>query len=187
MLDILSSLDLLLLMKINLSWTSPWADWFFPIITDLHKSKFFFSIAAPLLCYLLFQRHGKKGLGLFVALILCLGTNDFLATKTTKDVFRRQRPFENSSVTFNVAQRAPAGGYSFVSNHAANMFCLALFSAYFIGFAKIFYIAAFFVGYSRIYNGVHFPSDVLGGALFGTLIALIFVSLLNRFYMGEKK
>lgn len=187
MLDILSSLDLLLLMKINLAWTSDWANWFFPAITDLHKSKFFFFIVAPILFYLLYQRHGKKGFGLFLALILCLGANDFLATKTTKDVFRRPRPFENPSVTFNVQQRSPASGYSFISNHSANMFCLALFCAYFIGLGKSFYIIAFLVSYSRIYNGVHFPSDVVGGALFGSFIALIFVSLLNRLYMRETR
>lgn len=183
MLDILKTLDLFLLMKINSVWTSDWGDWFFPLITDLHKLEYFFFVAIPAIFFMLWKRYGKHAIALLFFLLLSLGLTDFTATKTTKNIFQRARPATNSSVDFPIKERSPAHGYSFVSNHSANIFCFALFCSYFIGYSQIFYILAFLVGYSRIYNGVHFPSDVLGGALLGTFIAMISIACINRFYL----
>ncbi len=59
---------------------------------------------------------------------------------------------------------------SFPSSHAMNMFAqAALFSCFYPRKAAIFYIFAFMIGLSRIYVGVHYPSDVAGGAIFGIL------------------
>lgn len=185
--NILHALDLFLLMKINSAWTGEWADQFFPMITDLHKSQKFLLIVPPLTLWLFWRKYAKQGLVLFVFMLITLGANDFLANQTTKQIFQRERPAASASVDFPVQQRSPAQGYSFISNHAANIFCFALFFSYFIGYSAIIYAIAFFVGYSRIYNGVHFPSDVLGGAVFGTFFALIIVKIIHNHYLrGEK-
>jgi undecaprenyl-diphosphatase len=187
MLNTILAIDTFLLMKINQAWTGEWADQFFPAVTDLHKSKYFFSIAVPLIFLLFYRKYAKKAFVLFFSLLICLGFNDFLSTHTTKNVFERARPAKSSKVTFVVQERSPSSGFSFVSNHSSNMFCFALFCSYFIGYTSIFYTIACLIGYSRIYNGAHFPSDVLAGALFGTVVALIFVSVLNRTYLRGQK
>ena len=65
--------------------------------------------------------------------------------------------------------------YGFVSNHAANVFCLATFLTeqlknYKWGF--LLFLWAIIVSYSRIYLGVHYPFDVIFGALLGTLTGI---------------
>jgi undecaprenyl-diphosphatase len=79
------------------------------------------------------------------------------------------------------------GSYGFVSNHAANTFALASFLS-FLFYNKIFtysvFLWAIIVSYSRIYLGVHYPGDVLGGALLGVLcgglVYTIYIVLSNK-------
>ena len=78
-----------------------------------------------------------------------------------------------------------SGSYSFVSNHAANHFGLATFAFFtFKGvFKKWMYLAylwAFFIGYAQVYVGVHYPLDVLGGAVLGLLMGSATAWLFNK-------
>ncbi|MGZ3770653.1 MAG: phosphatase PAP2 family protein, partial [Bdellovibrio sp.] len=80
-----------------------------------------------------------------------------------------------------VKVRAPFGGYSFVSNHANNMFNFATFTSSIFPPAAIpAFTMAFLVAYSRVYNGVHFPADVICGALLGILFGLVFARLCKK-------
>ena len=83
------------------------------------------------------------------------------------------------------------GKYGFVSSHATNTFAIASFlsllfkNKYFSGFI-IFWAA--FVSYSRIYLGVHFPFDVLCGAILGTIIGiLVFIAYKNTLLKIDKR
>lgn len=70
---------------------------------------------------------------------------------------------------------------SFPSGHAATSFAGATILAFaFPRGAPMFYLLATAVGFSRVYLGVHYPLDVLGGAVLGTLIALALRSLVRR-------
>jgi undecaprenyl-diphosphatase len=63
--------------------------------------------------------------------------------------------------------------YGFVSAHAANAFSFATFSALLFrskGYAMFIFPWACLIAYTRIYLGVHYPGDILGGALLGGLI-----------------
>tara|TARA_B110001454_G_scaffold218991_1_gene249026 strand:+ start:64588 stop:65142 length:555 start_codon:yes stop_codon:yes gene_type:complete len=179
-------MDQSLFTWINSGMTNAFFDMFFPLITDLHKTKYFGLIVIPLCCFLLYKKYSKKGFLIFLFCLLSLGTIDLVGNHGFKKPFERMRPFENSNhVTI---QRSPAAGFSFVSNHSANMFGFALFMGFFLPvFRKLFFTIAFLVAYSRVYNGVHYPSDVVVGALVGSIISFVFIKLYLRFFDRSKK
>ncbi len=83
--------------------------------------------------------------------------------------------------------------YGFVSSHAANTFALAaflslLFQNRYKYFTPLVFLWAFFVSYSRIYNGVHYPGDIIAGGLLGTGIGITVYKLYQfahtKFFMS---
>jgi len=108
-----------------------------------------------------------------------------------KELFMRLRPCHEPSLAGQVrlAARGCGGQYGFVSTHAANSFNLAILSALLIHrrWFTISVIAwAVLVSYSRIYVGVHYPGDVLGGAALGILIGTA-AFVISRTMMNRKE
>ncbi|MGN1133585.1 MAG: phosphatase PAP2 family protein, partial [Oscillospiraceae bacterium] len=96
-----------------------------------------------------------------------------------KSIFQRSRPFIQQPLLIDTVIPHP-GGYSFPSSHSASSFASATTIYKFnkpIGIAA--YIVAGFIALSRIYFGVHFPTDILAGAAVGIITALIINKLLN--------
>jgi undecaprenyl-diphosphatase len=186
MLEQLISLDKYLFQLVNSEWTSTWADFLFPFITDLHKNVYFKAVLLPVFLLLLLRQRGfARGTLIFIISFFCLGISDGTATWIFKKNVQRPRPPNTQGLTVNV--RAPFGGYSFVSNHAANTFSLATF----IGLALpqtriVIFSIALLVGYSRVYCGVHFPLDVICGALLGITIGLLMMHI-YRFILLKLK
>ena len=91
-----------------------------------------------------------------------------------KETVQRLRPCNEPALMEKVRlviQQCP-GGYSFVSNHAANHFALATFMvltfrSVFKGWTYLAYVWALLISFAQIYVGVHYPLDVLAGALLG--------------------
>jgi undecaprenyl-diphosphatase len=84
----------------------------------------------------------------------------------------------------NPVKSYQGGNYSFVSSHATNSFGMAIFTS--LLFRNKFYTVFIFTGfilivYTRIYLGVHFPGDVIGGMLLGLLIAYVTHPLMQCF------
>ncbi len=127
----------------------------------------------------IWSRGLKKGLMILLFCVMGVLISDGVGNYAFKKTIQRPRPAETQGLTVQV--RAPFGGYSFVSNHATNMFSLAAFlSIIFPTVAVPVYAIATLVGYSRVYSGVHFPLDVICGALLGMLIGYMFAKLCQR-------
>lgn len=172
MLDFLIQLDYSVLRLINGVFTYGFMDSFFFWITDLHKTILFKIIVIPLVIFLFIKKYRHKGWILFFSLLVALSFSDYFGAKI-KSLVERPRPKNNTEIS--IIMRSDAGHFSFYSNHASNMFTFATYTSTFIPQIKLpVYLIAASVGYSRIYNGVHYPSDVLAGSFFGYLWGLMF-------------
>lgn len=97
-----------------------------------------------------------------------------LVTQATKRIADRKRPFE--SYSFIIKRDDESGGLSFPSGHTSSAFSLA--TSLSLRYPKWYVIAPSYlfacsVGWARMYQGVHYPSDVLAGALVGATSAWV--------------
>jgi undecaprenyl-diphosphatase len=133
-----------------------------------------------LLAYLVIKQYGRKSLWIFLAVGLVILCSDQLSAHVCKPLFHRLRPCFNPEFEgmVHLPKGLPGGRYGFVSSHAANTFAVATFltAALRKSYRSIgwwLFAWALISSYSRIYIGVHYPGDVLAGAVLGILVGLI--------------
>lgn len=163
----LIEIDHALFHFINDTIANPILNWIMPIVTNENN------IAIPLILFwlwlLLFQ--GKRGKIAAILLLLTVALTDVIAAQIIKPWIGRIRP--SHAMLDNINLLVSKGGkYGFVSNHAANTMAAATIIGYFYKKWKSVVITiSIIVGFSRVYVGVHYPFDVLGGWLFGYAVA----------------
>lgn len=162
----LVQLDKFLFTKINGVWTSNFLDSIMPVLTDLHK-ELWFQILAPAFVFYWLSKKRWHALHIFAGMVLAFALSDTISHRAIKPLFQRDRPHNVMSETVQLRSHKHAG-YSFPSNHAANMFSIGTFlGGVYPTMRFVFWGIALLIAYSRVYVGVHFPFDVLGGALLG--------------------
>jgi undecaprenyl-diphosphatase len=126
-----------------------------------------------------------------ILLALCVALTDQIASHLIKNWVQRLRPSHEPSLSglVHLVNGYRGGKFGFVSSHAANSFGIALFLFFLLrkSLPQIGYILfpwAIAVSYSRIYLGVHYPADILGGALIGLLTGW---GLYSLFHWVEQK
>ena len=141
-----------------------------------------------LFVFLLYKSFGWKNTFFLVLCAgLAVGLADLSAKYLFKEMFERFRPSQNLEIKeqLHYVNNYHGGMYGFVSSHAANMFSIAMLIGLWLK-KKIRYslhfllIWAAIIGYSRIYLGVHYPTDVVCGALLGMLIAILMYKVIIR-------
>jgi len=111
-----------------------------------------------------------------------------------KDLTKVLRPSQENYLKINVhlSKAGPGGLYGYVSSHASNFFTFTLFLTILLpkkynGIKVALFICSILVSYSRIYNGVHYPMDVLRGAMLGVTIRTFFgLILIRNKYLNSK-
>jgi undecaprenyl-diphosphatase len=135
-----------------------------------------------LIFFIVGKKYDKKSLFIFVSLAFLILCSDQLAG-LLKHSIQRLRPSNDplmsplTHVFFN-----KGGEYGFVSAHAANLFAFATFSIKLFKnnrFTLFILFWAALVAYSRIYLGLHYPGDILGGILLGVVVGSLIYKLLK--------
>jgi len=139
-----------------------------------------------LLIGLLFWRFGwKKALIMLCAFGLAVGLSDYVASGIIKHAVCRLRPTHEPALDgmLHVVNGYTGGLYGFVSSHAANtMSCALLFSLIWRDWRATLPLMLWVAlnCYSRMYLGVHYPGDILGGLIVGSVMAIIVYEILQR-------
>lgn len=182
---ILSQWDTGLFEAINTGMSHPLLDMVMPF---LRQPYFWLPLYVFFIAFVFFN-FGRKGYWLLLFTMLTVSTSDSVSSRPVKQYFQRLRPCNSDNV--HVIERVRCGsGYSFTSSHASNHFAIATFLMLTLG--RIFrrlspwlYLWAASVSFAQVYVGVHYPGDVLGGAVLGIATGLFWATLYRRYY-GQK-
>ena len=145
---------------------------------------FWFPLYLFLLVYML-MNFRSRGWVWVVLFIFIIGICDNVSSKAIKYSVKRLRPCHTEVVQDNIELLIPCGGlYSFTSSHATNHFGMAVFIILTLGrlFPAIrlpFFLWACLVGFAQVYVGVHYPLDILGGAIVGSVVAALIAWYFN--------
>jgi undecaprenyl-diphosphatase len=131
----------------------------------------------------------KRKFFVILLFIILAATFSDQASVLIKNIVQRLRPCYEPVLQglVHTVNGECGGRYSFVSSHATNSFDVALLSLLFIKrrwFTISIVIWASVIGYSRIYLGVHYPGDVIFGALLGSIIGW---SVYNLYLLTDSK
>ena len=176
MLDKILTLDKELLIFLNGLGSSTF-DPFWMVITKQRNWTPFFLI----LLYLIFKKVGvKQTLYLLVFIIVLITISDQF-TNLVKETFQRLRPCSDPNINSLIRVVKPSETFSFFSGHASNSMAVSSF-LYFILKDKFKYFGLLFLwplifAYSRIYLGLHYPTDIICGYINGFILGFLFYKL----------
>lgn len=189
MISTLDKLDkqlFLLLNDLHTSWMDPVM--FYASKTEVWTPMFL------LLLYFIFKDHRKETWIILLGVALTILLADQITTSIMKPWFGRLRPSWSPDLSGLVhhVNDYRGGKFGFPSSHAANTFGTAVFLVLTHSLRRWMYLLfvwALFVSFSRIYLGVHYPGDILAGALIGSAcgwLASRVVFFLKRYFKQRR-
>ncbi len=168
----LNTLDIQILQFFNLSYHIPILDTFATFISYYGLVAVGFIIA--IILYLYSTDKSKKVAKELIIVVITV----FILTQIIKLFIMRPRPF---TVVDNLNVLTSVNDASFPSGHTATATAISYILARNYGHRIILGILVLLVGISRLYLGVHYPSDVLGGFIIGLIITIGCEHILNRY------
>ena len=184
--EALQHIDEQWLRLINQTWSNALFDKVMPPVRD----KYFWVPLYVIIAALMVWKFRIQGLVLIAIVLINFAISDQLSSAVIKPHVGRIRPCNDPEVSTWVMLRVDACGVgkSFTSSHATNTFALAviltlLFRKRSKWIGPLIFFWAALVSYAQIYVGVHYPIDVIGGALLGSLISIFIYYLARKFIL----
>lgn len=176
MIEIFKKVDNTILRWINVKFRNKTFDKIMPIITSAGN----LGIIWIVISVLLITKKDYRVLGQTILIALVITT--IIGEGVIKNIIKRKRPFYGNDDKELLISRPIT--YSFPSGHTASSFAVATVFIKTDNAASLeIMLLACLIAFSRIYLGVHYPSDVIGGGIIGTLCGLITVMLfMSKFY-----
>jgi undecaprenyl-diphosphatase len=154
------------------------------------SNKFFWIPLYLVFLYLIIKQYKKQSVLIILFLIALIVLSDQLSVHAFKNLFMRLRPCHEPNLAglVHLVNGKCGGQFGFISSHACNHFALAVFLASLLGrriryFSLGILIWAGIIAYSRVYLGVHYPGDIIVGAIVGSGIGISFSYILNKYIL----
>jgi undecaprenyl-diphosphatase len=190
MLEAIKNLDENLFLFLN-AFHSP----FFDQLMWLFSERLFWVPLYIWFLWMLYQKFPKHFWTVLVAVTLMIVISDQLCN-LAKDNVMRLRPSQELHLQklVHVVNSYRGGMYGFYSAHSSNSFAIAFFMISIVARERKYIISvslvyAILTAYSRIYLGVHYPGDILTGALIGALLgtgfAVVHEKLRSRYFISK--
>ena len=151
----------------------------------LVSEKWFWIPLYVIFLYFLYKNFNKKSL-FYILLFVALGitASDQIAN-IFKFGFERLRPCHDPSLEGLLREVKCGGKFGFYSAHSSNSFFVFFYLIILLGkkikqLPYFLFVWAAIVAYSRVYLGMHFPGDIIIGAIMGILLALFFGTLAKK-------
>ncbi|MCD6248912.1 MAG: phosphatase PAP2 family protein [candidate division Zixibacteria bacterium] len=175
MLETLIEIDRSLFLFLNVSLANPVTDFVMPIVTSDNLLRIAYALAMLLILW----RGDARLRWLVLVSIIVLAFTDQLSAGLLKPMIGRLRPchvLDNINLLVGCG-----GGKAMPSSHAANAFGQAILFALLYARVRWWLVGlATLIAISRVFVGVHYPGDVIAGALLGTLVALAMAFMFER-------
>ena len=145
------------------------------------------------LLFLLYKKTTKKQFLFSLVFIALLIACTDQVTNLFKFGFKRLRPCHENDVreVMRLVKSSCGGKYGFFSGHSSNSMAIAVFlgltlKKYYKFLLPLMVVWAILMAYSRIYVGVHYPIDILCGALFGAVLGYLIYFIFNKNILRKK-
>ncbi len=176
----IEQLDLDVLYFFNVTLSSSLLDVVMPFLTNSRNWIPVYALAAIFLVW----KYKWRGVRVVVGVAVMVGAANLITNSIIKELIARPRPCATDALGGQIIPwiRLPDGmrhGFSMPSSHAVNNFATAMFFVLIFPKRKLIiwslFSAALIVGITRLYLGLHYPSDTLGGMLLGIGLGYCFV------------
>lgn len=154
------------------------ANVFFDIICPFMRKQSNWYLLYVLIAYFIYEKYRGKSIWILISAALLILITDQISANLIKNTVQRIRPCNDPVFKHQVRLLVGCGGgYSYLSAHAANHFAIAIFVWGVFGkiyrwFLPCAIFWAAFISFSQVYVGVHYPIDVISGAILGSILGL---------------